>query len=99
MTDPIEFIKAVHKAGIRYLLIGRQAMIAHGIPVVAKDYDLYIDGSPEKRAFERRGFALYVPTLYDLIKLKKTERYKDEIDRGLIEKFIKLKERGLEVNQ
>lgn len=47
MTDPVEFISCVHKGGVRYLLIGRQAMIAYGIPVQTMDYDLYIDGDIE----------------------------------------------------
>jgi hypothetical protein len=47
MTDPIEFISAIHNANVRYLLIGRQAMIAYGIPVQTMDYDIYIDGNSE----------------------------------------------------
>ena len=34
-------------AGVGYLLIGRQAVIAYGGPVQTMDYDIYIDGSEE----------------------------------------------------
>lgn len=43
---PLEFIRAVHEANVRYLLIGRRAVIAYGGPVQTMDYDLFIDGSP-----------------------------------------------------
>ncbi|MEW6680557.1 MAG: hypothetical protein AB1297_06060, partial [bacterium] len=62
MTDPIEFIGAIHQKGVRYLLIGRQAMITYGIPVATMDYDLYIDGEREntERFLEvAREFGLY----------------------------------------
>lgn len=156
MTDPVEFIDAIHKAEIRYLLIGRQAMIAHGIPVQTFDYDLYIDGEIEnekkfieiaetfdlfpskpleklhqyfmfrlendvtidvfrakkmviqtgeiisfKDLYERReiikdetGFVVNVPCVDDLIKLKKTDRYKDAVDVGYLEKFKEMQEEG-----
>jgi len=45
--NPIEFIKTIHKKGVRYLLIGRQAIIAYGGPVQSMDYDLYVDSAPE----------------------------------------------------
>jgi len=32
---------------VKYLLIGRQAVIAYGGPVQSMDYDIYIDGSEE----------------------------------------------------
>ncbi|MFH0773948.1 MAG: hypothetical protein V2A53_00430 [bacterium] len=149
-TDPIDFIKAIHKEGIRYLLIGRQAMIAYGIPVATIDYDLYIDGSDEntrkfleiaekfdlfpsrplekmKECFmfklenditidvfrckkignqegevisfeeiyknrrtpkdERTGAEVNLPSIDDLIKLKKTGRHKDIIDVQYLEKL------------
>ncbi|MBU1599088.1 hypothetical protein KKG61_03120 [bacterium] len=149
-TDPIDFIKAIHKEAIRYLLIGRQAMIAYGIPVATIDYDLYIDGGDEntkrfleiaerfdlfpsrplermKESFmfklenditidvfrckkitnqegetisfeeiyknrrtpkdEKTGAEVNLPSIDDLIKLKKTGRYKDIIDVQYLEKL------------
>ncbi|MBI5400450.1 hypothetical protein HZB07_07620 [Candidatus Saganbacteria bacterium] len=47
LPEPLQFIKAIHDKGVRYLLIGRQAVIAYGGPVQSMDYDIYIDGSPE----------------------------------------------------
>ena len=156
MTDPVEFIDAIHKAEIRYLLIGRQAMIAHGIPVQTMDYDLYIDGEIEntkkfleiaerfdffpsrplekmKECFmfklenhitidvfrckkienqegelvsfeemyknrnvikDETGFIVNVPCIEDLIKLKKTNRYKDSVDVQYLEKFKQMQKEG-----
>ncbi len=45
--EPLEFLKEIHEAGVKYLLIGRQAVIAYGGPMQSMDYDIYIDGSPE----------------------------------------------------
>ena len=45
LIEPLEFIKAIHQSGVRYLLIGRQAVIAYGGPVMSMDYDIYIDGN------------------------------------------------------
>lgn len=158
MCDPIEFIMAIHNANIRYLLIGRQAMIAYGIPVATMDYDLYIDGEMENMrrfleiaedfglfpskpleklkahfmfklendividifrarqiinsegeiiSFEKiynqrkiledksNGTEINVPSLLDLIKLKKTDRYKDAVDVKYLEKFKAMQEGGL----
>lgn len=47
LIEPLEFLKSIHEAGVRYLLIGRQAVIAYGGPVQSMDYDVYIDGSEE----------------------------------------------------
>ncbi len=45
--EPLEFLKALHRNGVRYLLIGRRAVIAYGGPVQTMDYDLYIDGEEQ----------------------------------------------------
>lgn len=47
MKDPIDFIKEIHKKGIRYLLIGRRAVIAYGGPLQTMDYDIYVDNEKE----------------------------------------------------
>lgn len=156
-TDAIDFIKAIHKEGVRYLLIGRQAMIAYGIPVATIDYDLYIDGEIEntrkfleiaerfdlfpsrplekmKESFmfklenditidvfrckkienqegelisfeeiyknrrtpkdEKTGVEINLPSIDDLIKLKKTDRYKDSVDVQYLEKFKIMQKEG-----
>ncbi|MDI6735368.1 MAG: hypothetical protein QME42_04095 [bacterium] len=157
MSDPIEFIKTIHKEGVKYLLIGRQAMIAYGIPVATIDYDLYIDGETEntkrfleiaeefdffpsrplekmKEHFmfklenditidvfrckkiinqegeiisfeeiyknrrtpkdEKTGVEINLPSIDDLIKLKKTDRYKDSVDVQFLEKFKEMQKEG-----
>jgi hypothetical protein len=47
LHDPIEFLSAIHMAGVRYLLIGRQAVIAYGGPVQAMDFAVMVDGGEE----------------------------------------------------
>lgn len=36
------FFEALAKSGARVLLIGRRAMVLHGIPVLTADYDLWV---------------------------------------------------------
>ena len=43
LSEPIEFLKEIHEAGVRYLLIGRRSIIAYGGPVQTMDYDIYVD--------------------------------------------------------
>jgi len=47
LIEPLAFLKEIHDEGVKYLLIGRQAVIAYGGPVQSMDYDIYVDGSPE----------------------------------------------------
>jgi hypothetical protein len=47
LSEPLQFLKEIHETGVRYLLIGRQAVIAYGGPMYSMDYDIYIDGSKE----------------------------------------------------
>jgi hypothetical protein len=47
LVEPLQFIKEIHDKGVKYLLIGRQAVIAYGGPVQSMDYDIFIDGAKE----------------------------------------------------
>lgn len=40
--DELEFFRAIEASGVRALLIGRQALIALGIPVMTQDYDFWV---------------------------------------------------------
>ncbi len=40
--DEAEFYAALARGGARVLVIGRQAMIIHGVPVLTSDYDLWV---------------------------------------------------------
>src|SRR5262249_49378178 len=40
--DHVEFFRAIAESGARALLIGRQALVALGLPVNTKDYDFWI---------------------------------------------------------
>lgn len=43
LVEPLQFLKEIHQKGVRYLLIGRQSIIAYGGPVQTMDYDIYVD--------------------------------------------------------
>lgn len=81
LPEPLAFIQAIHSAAVRYLLIGRQAVIAYGGPVQTMDYDIYIDGSDEnsrKLLDIALEFGL-TPSLPEK-ELKKTFKFKLEND-------------------
>jgi len=42
----IELLIALGRAGVRYVLIGRQACILHGLPVHSFDYDFWVHPDP-----------------------------------------------------
>ena len=42
--DHVELFRAIERAGVRALLIGRQALVALGLPVNTKDYDFWVHG-------------------------------------------------------
>jgi hypothetical protein len=49
--DPeVELLRSLHAAGVRYLLIGRQACVQYGLPVMTFDYDLWVDPEPANLA-------------------------------------------------
>jgi hypothetical protein len=45
-TDPAAFLIGLSHARVRWLLIGRQALIHYGVPVQTLDYDLWVDPAP-----------------------------------------------------
>ena len=45
--DPLKFIRALNKAEIKYLLIGRRALAFHGAAVQTVDYDFFISYEKE----------------------------------------------------
>jgi hypothetical protein len=47
LEEPVEFLYEIHKAGVKYLLIGRRAIIAYGGPVQTMDYDIYVEPNIE----------------------------------------------------
>jgi len=65
--DHVEFFRALEASGARVLLIGRQALIALGLPVNTKDYDLWIhvdDAAAVNQATAPLGLvANYTPEL------------------------------------
>ncbi len=45
-VDPARFLIGLSRARVRWLLIGRQALIHYGVPVQTMDYDLWVDPVP-----------------------------------------------------
>ncbi len=45
-VDPARFMIALNRARVRWLLIGRQALIHYGVPAQTMDYDLWVDPAP-----------------------------------------------------
>jgi len=43
LSNPVNFIRSIHNKGVKYLLIGRRAVIAYGGPVQTMDYDIYVN--------------------------------------------------------
>ena len=40
--DELAFFRAIHRSGVRALLIGRRALVLLGLPVLTADYDFWI---------------------------------------------------------
>jgi hypothetical protein len=49
--DPIEFLRALHEIEVPYLLVGRQALVLLGAPLMTADYDFWL--SPEREHLDR----------------------------------------------
>ncbi len=49
--DPIEFLRALYEIEVPYLLVGRQALVLLGAPLMTADYDFYM--SPETEHLDR----------------------------------------------
>jgi len=47
--DFFEIIKDFNRMGIRYLIIGRRAVVLYGAPVLTADYDFWIDSTEKQR--------------------------------------------------
>ena len=59
--DFFDIIKAFNRMGIRYLIIGRRAVVLYGAPVLTADYDFWIDSKERATVlayFSKKGCAL-----------------------------------------
>jgi predicted nucleotidyltransferase len=50
ILDPLEFLRELYDEDIRYLLVGRQALVMLGAPLMTADYDFYI--APDRATLE-----------------------------------------------
>ena len=46
-VDPIAFIDRMNRANLRYLLVGRQAVVQYGAPLQSFDFDFYLCPEPD----------------------------------------------------
>ena len=59
--DFFDLIKDFNEMGIKYLIIGRRAVVLYGAPVLTADYDFWIDSSERARVlsyFAKKGGSL-----------------------------------------
>jgi hypothetical protein len=59
--DFFDIIKDFNRMGIRYLIIGRRAVVLYGAPVLTADYDFWIDSKERATVlayFSKKGCAL-----------------------------------------
>jgi len=50
-ADPeLDVLRRAHDAGVRFLLIGRQACMLYGLPVLSFDYDIWASPEPQNLA-------------------------------------------------
>ena len=50
-VEPIDFIKALNQKDVRYLLVGRQALVQYGAPLQSFDYDFFV--SPDEETLHK----------------------------------------------
>lgn len=50
--DPVNLIKQFNRKNIRYILIGRQAVVQYGAPLFSFDYDFWIHPDDREPTFE-----------------------------------------------
>jgi len=90
LNEPLEFLKAIHQAGVKYLLIGRQAIIAYGGPVQTMDYDVYVSSTEDNLAL-----LLKVAKKFDLVpSLSKEEirkHFKFRLENDMVIDIFKAK--------
>lgn len=59
--DFFDIVKDFNRMGIRYLIIGRRAVVLYGAPVLTADYDFWIDSKEKDRVlsyFVKKGCSL-----------------------------------------
>lgn len=50
--DPLELITNFNKSGLRYVLIGRHAVIQYGAPLFSFDYDFWIHREDREKSYK-----------------------------------------------
>ena len=66
--DFIEFIRALNKSGVRYLLVGGYSVILHGYSRTTGDLDVWIDKTPDNYERLKTAFQIFSMPLFDMSK-------------------------------
>jgi hypothetical protein len=76
--DPQRIFSALHESGVRYLLIGGQAAVLHGVPRATFDVDVFVEGSPANLQRLRRAL--------EALDAEETSRLPDDVfgDRQIV---------------
>jgi predicted nucleotidyltransferase len=76
-SDFTEFIEALNKAGVQYVLVGGYAVIFHGYQRTTGDLDVWINPTQENYARLKKAFAEFGMSLFDMTedKFMDTQNY------------------------
>ena len=76
-ADFTEFIDALNKAEVEYILVGGYAVIYHGYSRTTGDLDIWVNPTTGNYNQLKRAFALFGMSLFDMTeeKFMKTENY------------------------
>ncbi len=76
-ADFTEFIEALNKAEVEYILVGGYAVIFHGYNRTTGDLDIWVNPSPDNYQRLKKAFAHFGMSLFDMTeeKFMKTDNY------------------------
>ena len=75
--DPVEFIMVLNSRKIRYLLIGRQAVVQYGAPLFSFDYDFWIDPADRNAVYETAS-QFEIKGTYSALDMKPVDSFTDD---------------------
>ena len=64
--DFVEFIDALNKASVRYILVGGYAVIYHGYNRTTGDLDIWVEATKENYQFLKKAFSIFGMSLFNL---------------------------------
>ena len=64
--DFVEFIDALNKASVRYILVGGYAVIYHGYNLTTGDLDIWVEATKENYQCLKKAFSIFGMSLFNL---------------------------------